>query len=134
MGREWEGVGVRGGEGRNAPALIRTNKGTMTALRPLVPNDAMQAIALERARGARIDRLASTIPPRVDKAAVDRLAGPRELQGAGRHAIVADERLVRLRLEPRRAPHVGRDKLAGGLGRERGVPCRLGAGAPALRE
>jgi len=113
-----------------APALIRANKGSMTALRPLVSNDPMQAIALERARGTGVDRPAPTILLRVDEAAVDGLAGARELQGARRHIVIADERLDCLRLEPRSAPHVRLDELARALLRD--CTHRWGAGAPAL--
>ena len=67
------GEGVTRGGGCNAPALIRANKVPMATLQPL--GNAMQAIALERARGIGVDRLAPTILPRVDKAAVGGFAG-----------------------------------------------------------
>jgi len=80
----------------------------------------MQAIAPERARGTGRDRPALTILPSFDKAAVDRLAGPCELQGARRHAVVADERLERLCLdELARVLLRDRTHWWGGLGRLR---------------
>jgi len=118
------------------PALVGARKRPMAALGALVPNHAMQAVALERARAAVVHGLALAVLPGLHKRAVDRLAWPRDEQRVGRHVDVAHEGLQRVRLEPPRVPYVGLHEFTGVFDRHGGRRCRAGrgdgAGAPGL--
>ena len=99
------------------PAFIWASKGPMATLGPLVPNQSMQPVALESAITAVIHRLALPVLPSIHETAVHRLARTGEQACKGRDAIVADEGLHCVRLEPGRVPYVGFDQVSSVFGR-----------------
>jgi len=98
------------------PAMIRARKGPMTALRPLMANQPMQPVTLEPTRTTIIHRPALPVLPRIDKAAVHRLARTREQERTGGDAEVAHGGLWDVRLEPGGAPDVGLHELSSVVG------------------
>jgi len=99
------------------PAMIRARKRSMTARRPLMANQPMQPVTLKPTRSTVIHRPALPVLPRIDKAAVHRLARTREQERTGGHAEVAHRGLWDVRLEPG-APYVGLDELSSVFGRQ----------------
>jgi hypothetical protein len=71
-----------------------------------MPNQSMEAIALEFARGAVVYGFALPVLPGVDEAAVDRVAWTRERQRAHWDSDFADHGLRHVRSEPHRAAYV----------------------------
>jgi len=102
------------------PGMIRARKRSMTALGPLMANQPMQPVTLKPTRTTVIHRPALPVLPRIDKAAVHRLARTREQERTGGHAEVAHGWLWDVRLEPGGAQYVGLDELSSVFGRQYG--------------